>query len=393
MYSLEMKCFKELYIDQEYSIYNTVAESIHRLQSVFGKVRNIFGKGVAAKNIFQILQTKQNEIKIDDVMGDIEFLAIFDRNIDFLTPLLKQMTYEGLVDEFYGITGNYVKLPSDLLDDASSNKTNQSSHRTILLNGEKDYIFEEARILNIAAARQLLKRKLKDLEKFQDEIKSTTDVTKKKEGTKRLTVEKDLLKKHINITYAISESMKTIGFHKELMLMQQCLLGASNKEIPEYYSNLVPFGVPLEKLMRPLCLYSIIEKGIHKKTYRPLCEDIIQCYGGQHIISLSYMAKLGLFNEEGVNTTPFTEVKKEMKLITEENISHENPTDIAFAYGGYSPICPKLVELMLKSGWKNMGKALKLLPGETLMPEKIEFHPSNPRPVCLVYFVGGVTYG
>ena len=47
-----MKCFKELYIDQEYSIYNVVAESIHRLQSVFGKVRNIFGKGVAARNIF-----------------------------------------------------------------------------------------------------------------------------------------------------------------------------------------------------------------------------------------------------------------------------------------------------------------------------------------------------
>lgn len=40
-----------------------------------------------------------------------------------------------------------------------------------------------------------------------------------------------------------------------------------------------------------------------------------------------------------------------------------------------------------------MAKALKILPGETLMPEKIEFHPTNPKPVCLVYFVGGVTYG
>lgn len=60
VYSLQMKCFKELYIDQEYSIYNVVAQSIHRLQSVFGKVRNIFGKGTAAKNIFEILRIKQN---------------------------------------------------------------------------------------------------------------------------------------------------------------------------------------------------------------------------------------------------------------------------------------------------------------------------------------------
>lgn len=162
------------------------------------------------------------------------------------------------MDEFYGITGNYVRLPSDLLDEASTNKPNQSSHKTILLNGEKDYIFEETRILNISAARQTLKRKLKDLEKFQEETKNMKDLNLKNEGTKRLTTEKELLKKHINITYAISESMKTIGFHKELMMMQKCLLGAGDKEIPEYYSNLIPFGVPLEKLMRPLCLYSII---------------------------------------------------------------------------------------------------------------------------------------
>jgi vacuolar protein sorting-associated protein 33A len=52
LYSLEMKTFKELYIDNEYSIYNVVAESIHRLQCVFGKVRNVFGKGAAARSIY-----------------------------------------------------------------------------------------------------------------------------------------------------------------------------------------------------------------------------------------------------------------------------------------------------------------------------------------------------
>lgn len=98
LYSLEIKCFKELFVDQEYSIYSLVAESIHRLQCVFGRVRNIFGKGMAARNIYEILNIKQNEIKIDDVQGDIEHLIILDRSIDFVTPLLKQMTYEGMID-------------------------------------------------------------------------------------------------------------------------------------------------------------------------------------------------------------------------------------------------------------------------------------------------------
>lgn len=191
-------------------------------------------------------------------MGDIQFLGIFDRSVDFLTPLLKQMTYEGLVDEFYGITGNYVSLPAEMLSYGEKKKENQPSHRTVLMNGEKDYIFQEVRGQNIGTARQNLRKKLKDLEKAQEEAKNMKDVNEKKKQTIRISNEKDFLTKHIDITYALSESMKTIGFHKELMLTQQCLLGNGEKEIPEYYSNLIPFGLPLEKLMRPLCLHSVI---------------------------------------------------------------------------------------------------------------------------------------
>jgi hypothetical protein len=57
--------------------------------------------------------------------------------------------------------------------------------------------------------------------------------------------------------------------------------------------------------MRPLCLYSIVEKGINKKVYKSLYNDIIQCYGPQHIVSLSNLNKLGLFCEQGINTYPF----------------------------------------------------------------------------------------
>lgn len=58
IYSLEMKLLKELYINHDHSIYATVAESIHRLQCVFGKIHNVYGKGKAAKAIFDILRLK-----------------------------------------------------------------------------------------------------------------------------------------------------------------------------------------------------------------------------------------------------------------------------------------------------------------------------------------------
>lgn len=98
LYSLEMKIMKDLYIDDNHSIYTTVAESIHRLQCVFGRIHNILGKGRAAGAVYQILKLKEQEIKLDENLGDIESLIIFDRRSDFLTPLLKQITYEGLID-------------------------------------------------------------------------------------------------------------------------------------------------------------------------------------------------------------------------------------------------------------------------------------------------------
>ena len=121
LYSLQMKIMRQLYVEDNHTIYSTVAESIHRLQSVFGKIHNIFGKGQAAYSVYNMLKLKQKQIKVDEAYGDIEHLIIFDRASDFLTPLLKQITYEGMVDEFYGITGGIAKVPPTIYDDNPKN--------------------------------------------------------------------------------------------------------------------------------------------------------------------------------------------------------------------------------------------------------------------------------
>lgn len=74
--------------------------------------------------------------------------------------------------------------------------------------------------------------------------------------------------------------------------------------------------------MRSFCLYSLVEKGINKKIYKSLCSDIVQCYGPESIVSLSNMARIGLFTEQGVNPSTFSEVRKELKLINEDPINH-----------------------------------------------------------------------
>jgi hypothetical protein len=76
--------------------------------------------------------------------------------------------------------------------------------------------------------------------------------------------------------------------------------------------NLIPFEVPLEKILRSMALQCIIEKGINKKVYARVCEDIVFTYGMQHILSLTNLSNMGLFYPEGAITSPynFNDIKK-----------------------------------------------------------------------------------
>ena len=45
------------------------------------------------------------------ISPQIDCLLLLDRNVDLLTPLMTQLTYEGLIDEIYGITnGSYLVI-------------------------------------------------------------------------------------------------------------------------------------------------------------------------------------------------------------------------------------------------------------------------------------------
>lgn len=44
--------------------------------------------------------------KEEHVMPQIDNLLVMDRMVDPLTPLLSQLTYEGLIDEIFGINNS-----------------------------------------------------------------------------------------------------------------------------------------------------------------------------------------------------------------------------------------------------------------------------------------------
>lgn len=107
--SLEMHdSFRDMTVDYDLSIYNYVAESINRIQLVMGNIPNVYCKGDGAKMVYDILKVENANGEPNPESTEIESLLIFDRSVDLVTPMLTQLVYEGLIDEFFGFEGNLV---------------------------------------------------------------------------------------------------------------------------------------------------------------------------------------------------------------------------------------------------------------------------------------------
>lgn len=67
---------------------------------------------------------------------------MLDRQTDFITPLLTGLSYECLLDFFFGINMNRIDVPGKLFG-------NEKKVETFLLNNKKDPVYEEISFMNI----------------------------------------------------------------------------------------------------------------------------------------------------------------------------------------------------------------------------------------------------
>ena len=98
--------FKDLFIANDTSSLYNIACSLVTLQSLYGVFPNVAGKGRCARQVFDLMVRMRRDIGAEfetTVPPQFDALLILDRTADLTTPVVTQLTYEGLVDEFYGI--------------------------------------------------------------------------------------------------------------------------------------------------------------------------------------------------------------------------------------------------------------------------------------------------
>ncbi|CAK9858695.1 unnamed protein product [Sphagnum jensenii] len=391
--SLELdNSLKECKVDGDTSSLWYLARAITKLQEMYGVIPHIQGKGKAAAQVSDILSRMQREQPrpppASARLPEIDSLILIDRQVDIVTPMCSQLTYEGLIDEFLQINNGAVELDPIIMG-AQQGTTKKVK---VPLNSS-DKLYRELRDLNFGVVGQVLRQKATSMKQDYSDVTNTQNqsLSDVKEFVKKLNALPEMTR-HTNIAQHLSTFTTKPSFLSRLSVEQTLVEGQSYDVSYECVEEVIQRQEPLISVLRLLILLSITNNGLPKKHFDYFRREVLHSYGFEHLFTLNNLEKSGLLTKQEMKNN-WQLIKKGLKLVPEES-SDVNPTDISYVFSGYAPLSIRLVQCALKNDWRQ-SELLRLLPGPTF--ERFDKNQVGPagdssRLVALVIFIGGVTF-
>lgn len=355
--------FSDLYLRDDHSYVRQIVDGLMELQDVVGQIPRISGQGRAAKLVCDLLlkRRKLNPPTKQNVIPQINQLVLIDRRIDLVTPLLTQLTYEGLLDEVFGINHGTITLPaekfnqyeekerSDKKDPPKVSEPPAKTKRFELRSSEE--LFAKLRDCHINAVADVLKQSAKNLqleyEHCSSEGKTIHEMGKIVKRLNHLKIAKKSQSNHVTIAELVNEQTLIpefiYGLRIEHELLQEDKL---NRVIPEIDNKLLRLENPLH-ILRLICLHSLINNGLKPKVADYYKKELIQNYGIDYAAFLIQLerANLLLCHERFYETGSFSHLKNRFNLIRDD-VNECNPNHLSYVYGGYAPLSVVITRLM-----------------------------------------------
>ena len=400
-------CIKEIYIDNDLTSVTDLANSLVKLETIFGKVKHKYIKGELGLKFCNILEVKEKENNLRNNSEEILGLLAFDRSVDFITLMTTNYTCEGMIDDKFGINFGRIKVKENLLKENLYKKP-VTSEKLINygLTTEFNEFYCSFRCMHYLDG-------IKYLVKIREHYKSVSEKNKTKKNKTsmselhELTGEinyylnniRDPLIMNENIINYITQSLKEPNHVKYIEKEQLLLSGDFPINLHDFYDELLFEKKDLYGLIRLMILESLTQNGI--KDYYHLKREILNIFGYQYIFLLRDLETLGFFKEKvllksikkNITTLTFNQINEKLGLIKLDY----NPTkieDCSYVLGGYCPLSLKIVEKAVEGKWSTIIDVLKKLPGPTIYPED-ESEINNPQKdknIILLIFIGGITY-
>ncbi|KAK2813186.1 hypothetical protein FQN50_000864 [Emmonsiellopsis sp. PD_5] len=389
--SLELDdSFNDLYLNKDPGSIHLSAKALMQLQLRHGFFPRIVGKGDNARKLADQLLRMRKELDAEEISGlsdgsgrglmvssTIENLIIIDRDVDFATVLLTQLTYEGLVDEFFEITNNQTEVDSTVIGPSASTPSSsqvtsssasgpaqkQGLKRKIQLDSS-DQLFSQLRDANFAIVGSLLNKVARRLESDYESRHVAQSTTELREFVNKLPAyqaEHTSLKIHTNLAEEIMKQTRSDVFRRSLEVQQNIAAGSDPTYQHETIEELIARDVPLTTVLRLLCLESCMTGGLRPRDLENFKKQILQAYGYQHLLTFHALEKMELLQARSSPTamllptgggpaglkSNYGYLRKSLRLIVDE-VNEQNPDDIAYVYSGYAPLSVRLVQCVLQ---------------------------------------------
>ncbi|XP_075156750.1 vacuolar protein sorting-associated protein 33A [Haematobia irritans] len=405
--------FRDVAIDGDPTALYQAALGLVQLQRIYGRIPKIYGKGTMAQGVWERAKKLGSEEKILSTgeKGTIDQIILLDRQIDLLSAFATQLTYEGLIDEFYGISHNQLTMPSDLFSKGShkdASPTHMTSEKKIFILNSGEALYAELRNKNFNEVGKILSRSAKDISAAMNASSQENSVQEMKRLVDKLPAllaQKQSVANHTTIAELIRKHLDSFEFTDDLAAEQEFMMCEDIDKPSAYIEDLMAKKIDLKKVLRLMCVQCAAASGFKEKVLTYYKRELVHVYGIEVLLKISSLEKAGVIYTQS-ESRAYAVLRKTLNL-TVEDVVEVNPKDISYVHSFYAPLTARIVEQSLKPlGWQSLKSQINNLPGPTFEDFQAPLigiggrHSSTPSEgsslniprVVLVFFVGGCTF-
>ena len=393
-------CFREIYIENNLTSVSDLVNAFAKLEACFGKVKHKYIKGDNAKIFDNLLQEKEreNDIKTaEEILG----MIVLDRSTDFLTTLTTNYTYEGLIDDFFGINLGTIKIKESMVTEADKKIGNINEKKvSFSLTSFGNSFYSQVGCMHYLDANKYVsqiheyyqnivkKDKQKGKSSFEEIDFVTKEVNKYIFDLKKPIFENERILAHIISNVTESQYIQYIKNEQIL------LTGEIPPTLHLYYEDYISDKRDINKILKLMVIESLTQGGI--QNYNSIKRDILNIYGYQNIFLFRDLEHLGWLKEKAyiknLMEISYEQICTKLDLVKSDY--KETVDDCSFVMSGFCPIGLKLIEKAVEGKWNKIVDILKKMPGELSFPidESEIAKPTKEVNTIFLVFVGGVTY-
>ncbi|CAG7702924.1 unnamed protein product [Allacma fusca] len=366
-----------LWLHQDTSGLASVAKAIFNARGIYGDFHHLIAMGSFSNTVVRMM-TEYERIYSHSLLehnrrdSDLPTVLIIDRSMDFVSPLMSSLSYEGMLDEVFGIKGKTITFGPEVTGKETT---------TQLMATSSDLIFEKIRNLHFSRVIRYLQNQAKDLKVWKDRS-SGLSVQEMRNFVENELNQMKMLQRSLSLhldAVGVIINQKSTELRKQVDLEGKILENAFHTETKNFLEDAMAKGYDQQSIMKLLCLIALTQDGV--RDFKSIKTQFIHSYGFKHAITLQNLEAMGLLyaykgieaNAKGVaevmsrvaNATPFSpSATKEYKRATQPSsfqnivkklvpatnidVSIDAPNHASYVFNGaYTPFVAKITDEIL----------------------------------------------